>query len=348
MSDRKHPPTRRVLLQARRRGEVPFSTDFASSAVFVAVTAACAWLTDAALQQLAALWREATAAPVLASPAQHLILLLERAAVLTAMVLGTVATLALAAGVGGSFVQVGGLMAWSRIAPDLARLNPAKGLTRIVSLRNLVQLAKMVVKTALLSALVMVILRSQLAQVTAIGHLPTSALAGVIGRALFMTTCWAAVVYVAMAAFDHWYQRYDFIRQRRMSRDDLRRDRREAEGDPRQASRRRSLHFESVFLSLQDRVRAAAVVVVSNRVAIALQYRGETDLPRVLAKAEGEVALGVRQLARMQGVPVVVDAGLAERLHELAPLDQFIPRALHPAVASCLRQAARSQQAEQA
>jgi type III secretion protein U len=339
MSEKKHEPTRRALRLARRRGEVAYSADITSTLVFAATTTAAAALAAWWMNCLHGLWQRATAAAVLREPLDHAVgLLLDAGRVGCGGVL-LICAVALIAATTGGVLQVGGLIAWQRLRPDFSHLNPASGLDRIFSMRNIVNLAKLLLKTALLSALMAVVVRTHLQTATGLGQLTPAAQAATVGQALLSTFAWAGLTFAAVAGIDHWHQRFEFMKRQRMSHDDLRRDHREAEGDPLNRSRRRSAHFESVYLSLADRVRAAAVVVHSRRVAIALQYVGETDLPRVIARGEGALAEKLQQLASEAQVPVQFDATLAERLFDEAALDRPIPGHCFEAVADLLRRA---------
>jgi type III secretion protein U len=339
MSEKKHEPTRRALRLARRRGDVTYSADITSTLVFAVTTAAAAGLAGWWMSSLHGLWLRATGAPVLRRPLDHVLALLLDAGGVALGGVMLVCAVALAAATAGGVLQVGGMMAWQRLQPDFARLNPAGGLDRIFSTRNLVNLTKLLLKTALLLALVAVVVRTHLSTATGLGQLQPSAQAAAVGNALLSTFAWAGLVYAAVAGIDHWHQRFEFRKRHRMSHEELRRDHREAEGDPLNRSRRRSAHFESVYLSLADRVRAASVVVHSRRVAIALQYVGEEDLPRVIARGEGAVAEQLQRLAAEVQVPAQFDAALAERLFEEAVLDRPIPAACFEAVADLLRRA---------
>src|SRR5690606_30949576 len=101
---------------------------------------------------------------------------------------------------------------------------------------------------------------------------------------------WAIVTFVALAAFDLWFQHWNFRRRNRMSIIEVRREHKEAEGDPHVRSRRRQLHREVSDAAMLEKVRKANVVVVNpTHIAVALYYEsGETDLPVVVAKGEGE------------------------------------------------------------
>jgi type III secretion protein U len=339
MSEKKHEPTRRALRQARRRGEVAYSADVTSTLVFAATTAAAAGLAGLWIDRLHGLWQRASGAQVLRQPLDHAVVLLLHAGHVAFGGMLLICAVALVAASAGGVLQVGGMMAWQRLQPDFSHLNPASGFDRIFSTRNFVNLAKLLLKTVLLAALMTVVVRMHLQTAAGLGQLAPAAQAVAVAQALLSTFAWAGLICAVVAGLDHWHQRFEFTKQHRMSHDDLRRDHREAEGDPLNRSRRRSAHFESVYLSLADRVRAASVVVHSRRVAIALQYVGAEDLPRVIARGEGAVAEQLQRLAAEAQVPAQFDATLAERLFEEAELDRPIPGPCFEAVADLLRRA---------
>jgi type III secretion protein U len=337
MTEKQHDPTPRRLREARRRGEVSFSPDVASTATFIGVMLALWLLGATAFGMLQELWRHATSDTLLRDPTRRLPELLWHAT--EVLLWGTVPVVAAAAlaAIAGSFFQVGGLAVWSRIKPDVNRLNPAEGLQRLFSTRNLFNLLKMVVKTLLLAALLYVVVRGFIPSALKLGHTTPATMMSVGARAVLLTFAWAAVIYAAMAAVDFAHQRYEYIKQHRMSTDEMLREHKDAEGDPLNASRRRSAHMEMVYASLADRVRGASAVIHSPRVAVALQYDGERDLPRVIARGENEVAAQIRRVAAEAMVPVEHDAALAERLYDEVPVEQPIPRSLFAPVARLMR-----------
>lgn len=337
MAEKNQPPTPKRLHDARLRGEVVFSADVASTLVFVALLAGM-WLCGPALFGLLKdLWEHATSARLLTRPDERFPeLLLHTARVLVWSVCG-VALLAALAGIAGSFFQVGGVMAWSRIKPDANRMNPAMGFQRIFSTRNLVNLLKMVVKTLLLAGLLFVVVRGGIETAIRLGHTTPASMMSVGARLVMLTFAWAAVVYAVMAGVDYATQHYEFIKSLRMSIDEVRREYKDVQGDPTHRARRRSEHFEAVYYSLSDRVRNASAVIRARGVAVALQYVGAKDLPRVVARGQGELAAQIVELAEQHLIPTQTDPDLAARLVEDVPLDQAIPRSLYPAVAKLLR-----------
>ncbi|KQW02537.1 flagellar biosynthesis protein FlhB [Rhizobacter sp. Root1221] len=337
MAEKTHDPTPKRLRDARKRGEVVFSADVASTAVFVGVVLALWLLGATGFSALRELWLHATNGALLRSPGASLPGLLQHAQAVWLWGVLPVAGVAAFAGIVGSFVQVGALAAWQRLSPDVNRLNPAEGLKRMFSTRSLINLVKVVVKTLLLGALLFVVVRGFIETALKLGYVDPASALNVAARMVLVTFAWAAVIYAVMAVVDFVHQRYEFIKQQRMSIEDLQREYKENEGDPLTSARRKSAHFEQVYASLADRVRAASAVIHSPRVAVALQYLGEKDLPRVIARGENEVAAQIRRAAGEALVPLAFEPSLAERLYAEVPEDMAIPRSLYEPVARLLR-----------
>ena len=337
MAEKDQDPTAKRLRDARRRGEVVFSTDVASTVVFVVVVVSM-WLGGQRIYELLReLWLHATSTTLLTAPDDRFAELLLHTG--ETLLWGTLPIMAItaAAGVVGSLFQVGGVAAWERLKPDAARMNPAEGLKRIFSTRSLVNLLKMCAKTALLALLMFVVVRGFVDTALKLGYARPDGIMAASARMVLAAFGWAVVIYAVMAVVDYVHERHEFMKQQRMSIEEVRQEYKEMEGDPINRSRRRTAHFEAVYASLNDRVRAASAVIHSPRVAVALQYLGEHDLPRVMARGEGEVAAQIRRFASEGLVPTEFEPALAERLYDEVPEDQPIPRALYARVARLLR-----------
>ncbi|MED5622311.1 EscU/YscU/HrcU family type III secretion system export apparatus switch protein [Ideonella sp. BN130291] len=337
MAEKDQKPTPKRLRDARKRGEVVFSQDVSSAVSFAVVVAALWALGRSALGLLQALWQHASDGRLLARPGEHAGELMLLAGETLLWCAAGITVIALLGAFAGSFFQVGGLAAWERIKPDVNRLNPAEGFKRIFSTRNLVNLLKMVLKTLLLALLLFTVIRAYIDPALKTGYATPASVMAFGGHALLVVFAWAGVIYAAMAGVDYVHQHHEFMKQQRMSIDDIRREHKETEGDPINQSRRRSAHFEAVYASLVDRVRASSAVIHSARVAVALQYLGEHDLPRVIARGEGDVAATIRRFASEALIPTEFEASLAERLYDEIPIDQPITRALYEPVAQLLR-----------
>ena len=337
MEEKTEEPTPKRLRDARRRGEVVFSQDVASSATFMLVLAALWALGGWGYDLLRGLWLQATSATLLAQPQEHAQEALWAAT--QAVLWGTVPLMALAAlgGAAASFLQVGGLLAWETLKPDVNRLSPGEGLKRLISTRNLVNLLKLLLKTALLALLVFSVIKADMDTALKLGYARPATILAAGARIVIAAFAWAALIYVLTAAVDYAHQHFEFMKQQRMSKDEVRREQRESEGDPTNRSRRRVAHFEAVHASLVDRVRASSAVIHAAGVAVALQYLGEKDLPRVIARGQGDAAAQIRRVASEALIPIEFDAQLAQRLYEDVGLDMPIARALYEPVAKTLR-----------
>ncbi|ADU39130.1 EscU/YscU/HrcU family type III secretion system export apparatus switch protein [Variovorax paradoxus] len=337
MAEKDQAPTRKRLREARRRGEVAFSADVASTVGFAAVLCAV-WLGGHSIYSLLReLWLHATSTSLLSRPDDRFGELVLHTG--EALLWGTVPIMGIAAlaGIVGSLFQVGGMAAWGRLVPDMNRMNPAEGFKRIFSTRSAINLLKMVLKTVLLGALMFLVVRGYLDTALKLGYATPAGILAAGARMVLQAFGWALLVYALMAAIDYAHEHHEFIKQQRMSFEDIRQEHKESDGDPLTQARRRSAHFEAVYASLADRVRAASAVICSARVAVALQYLGERDLPRVIARGEGEVGAQIRRFASEGLIPTEFEPSLAERLYEDVPQDQAIPRSLYAPVARLLR-----------
>lgn len=334
------PPTPKRLRDARRDGDVPRSADFnglaGTTAGVVALVMAGAWMLGR-LEHLMTLAITADFKTLQESSAllgwMHV--QFRELIVVSMPVLVAVAAVTLLAG----GIQVGAVFSMKAIAPRLSRVSPLTGLKRIFSTRTLVELAKVIFKFSALAVAVWLLCRHLIPVLFTAQYMPNR---GILPLATQMIgyLAWTAVgVYAVFAVFDLWYQRMVYLRRHRMSKDEVRREHREMEGDPQVRGMRRQLQHELSLQHMLENVRTASVVVVNpTHVAVALFYAQDlTDLPVVVAKGEGEIARAIRETAEEAGVPILRDVQLARRLNEKAPIDQFIPSEFIEPVAAVLR-----------
>ncbi|MBJ9615515.1 EscU/YscU/HrcU family type III secretion system export apparatus switch protein [Burkholderia multivorans] len=319
MSEKNQPPTAKRLREAREKGDVPKSAETISSAFFVGVCVALAVGVGTLFARLQALFRLVFDAVGAADPSARIAALIDAAARDWATLSAQIVAAGLLLGVLAGFVQVGGVMAWSRLVPQLSRLNPAEVLKNLWSLRNLVNLAKMLLKTALLVATLGWLIVESLDPSVQSGFTRPMSILALIVKLLMLLFGWAALIYVVMALIDIVHQRHEFNRKMKMSIDEVRREHKEDEGDPHIEAKRRQLAREVQFASLPDRIGFASVVVYSPRVAVALHYGGIGTLPWVLARGEGDAAERIVRLARDALRPTLANVGLAQALYDTTP-----------------------------
>lgn len=333
-------PTPKRLRDARRDGDVPRSADFTGFAGtatgVVALVIMGSWMFER-IKRFVTLtttadFRTLQNANVMIGWTR---LLFHELALISIPVVCVVAVVTLLAG----GLQVGAVFAPKAITPKLSRVSPLTGLKRIFSMRTLIELVKVSVKFCALGGAVWLLCSHLMPVLFTAQYLPDS---GILPLATQMVgrLAWTAVgVYAVFAAFDLWYQRMEYRRRHRMSKDEVRREHKEMEGDPHVRAMRRQLQHELSLQQMLENVRTASVVIVNpTHIAVALFYeQALTDLPVVVAKGEGEIARAIREAAEEAGVPILRDVQLARRLNESAPVDQFIPSDFIEPVAAVLR-----------
>ncbi|WP_431269002.1 EscU/YscU/HrcU family type III secretion system export apparatus switch protein [Dankookia sp. P2] len=228
-------------------------------------------------------------------------------------VLGAVAVAAILATV----AQTGLLLRGEALLPDLSRLNLLAGLRRLLGTDGWIKLLRTGLKLAVVGAALWHALDVAVLQ-TAL-HQPVGALPGLIGREALRLLLVALGAFGGMAMLDVLVVRWRHLRQLRMSREDLREEMRESEGDPQVKARLRQIRESRARQRMIAAVPNAAVVITNpTHFAVALAYhQGEAAAPRLVAKGTDEMAARIRAAAEEYGVPIVANPPLARALFRL-------------------------------
>ncbi len=217
---------------------------------------------------------------------------------------------------------------------NLERLNPLSGLKRLFSIRVLYEALKDLLKF-LLSALVLYIIVKKF--LIPLSEMPAMDFGDIKERGLQIlkhSTITIFLIFFLLGSIDYLYERFRFERSLRMSRQELKEEFRETEGDPLIRARIRSLQREFARRRMLSEVPKATVVITNPiHIAVALLYkRGETPAPKVVAKGAGIIAERIKEIARAHRVPIYEDKALARALFRLK-IDSYIPEELYRAVA---------------
>jgi type III secretion protein U len=339
MSEKSYKPTPRRLREARKRGEVARSRELSSMASFIALWT-CLWFGAGDFwKRLARIVDHVALAtdPVVGVQPwqdQAWSMLLDALWVILPL-LGV--SVAFAVLVGG--LQTRGMISMETITPKFERINPGQVLRNLFTVRQLLELAKMLVKTVLLLGLLGYFICISLGTIVTAVYAPVADVLRMGSVLVWRLMGWAAVIYAVTAVLDYAHQFYEFMKKQKMSIEELRRDLQETEGNPHIKNRRRSLRRELIFSHSSSRMAPVSVVVVNpTHVAVALYYKaGKTPLPRVVAKGADAMALHIRAQAERDGVPVREDRALARRLFREVAVDHYIKEELIDAVAAVFR-----------
>lgn len=314
--DRTEAPTPKRIERAREEGQVPLSRDAVGLATLLCATVAGALALPAAgaewLRAIRVCFYAGAAGNADAFGAEGLAVL--RIGALAALpVLLAVAVAAVAATMG----QTCGLVHGKALAPSLSRMNPLAGLKRLFGFEGIAEvgrgLAKMaVVGTAVWHGLDLDALGASL-------HRPAGGLLGEFGAALLRLLLHACAALAAVAAADVFWVRWQHLKRLRMSREDMRQEMRESEGDPHVKARQRQLRQSKARRRMLAAVPKAAVVVTNpTHYAVALAYeQGQAAPPRIVAKGVDAMAARIREAAAEHGVPIVPSPPLARALWRL-------------------------------
>ena len=236
-------------------------------------------------------------------------------------------------------MQTGGVVAAKRLSPDVARLDPFAGLRQLFSPARLFAVARALIAAAAVGWLAWHALGAHLVDLARTEGRP-SWIGVVVGELVLGWLAWrAALVGLALGAVDLVVTRKVWLRKLRMTKEEVKREHRDAEGDPQMKAARERAYHDLLAQAAAANVRGASVVVVNpTHIACALRYEpaSDEDAPTVLAVGEGDIAARIVRIAQDHGVPVVRDVPLARALVALQPGD-VIPEALYEAVAEILR-----------
>ena len=331
-------PTQKKLRDAREKGQVAYSKDFTQTALIIAifgymlgngpniVSSFCELLLMP-LNLLSMSFDDA--ANVLITQ-----LFKDSAVILLPFIL-----IVLGVGILTDALQVGILFAFEAIKPSGKKLDVVANAKNIFSKKNLVEFIKSSLKIVFLSILVYMVIRNNLEQLLLIP------LVGVLGAGAALSSMMKVmIIYIALAYFvisvaDLAFQRYMYRKDNMMTKDEVKREYKEMEGNPEIKHERKHIHQEMIMHGSVENTKNASVLVTNpTHLAIAIKYNPEEEpLPIVLAKGEGTLANMMIKAAEEAGVPIMQNIPLAHDLMNMAQLNQYIPSELIEPVAEVLR-----------
>lgn len=237
--------------------------------------------------------------------------------------------------VAGTLAQTRGLVSAKSMVPRLSKISPWAGLKRLVGPEALMEFLRTLLKLLIVGAVLWHV-GSDLGALQAALHQPAAALpqaAGAVAMRLMMA---ALVAFAGVAVLDLLWVRFRFAQQMRMSRQDLRDEAKESDGDPMLKARRRQIRQVQGRRRMMAAVPNAAVVITNpTHYAVALAYGGGEAAPRIVAKGVDAMAARIREAATSAGVPLVANPPLARALWRLE-IDAEIPAEHYQAVAEII------------
>lgn len=339
--ERTEAPTSKRVSDARKRGQVAHSREMDTALAALASVAVLKIAGPAMWRDVESMatgtWMFAGEAPLTVDlAAESGTALIWQAVMILAPLLGALATIAVL----GAWLQTGGpLFSTEAVKPQLKRLDPVAGAKRMGASRQAwVGLAKSVAKFAVLGVVAWLTLRSRWDDLIALGLSGDlrSAIGSLVSIA-FDLALRIALVLAAIGAADFFFQRMEWLRELRMSRDDLKDELKQTDGDPQvkgQLARARRALMSRV---MQNVPKADVVIVNPTHYAVALKYDPATSrAPVLLAKGADLIAFRIREVAQEHGITVIENPPLCRAVYQAVRVGQEIPPALYEAIAEVL------------
>jgi flagellar biosynthetic protein FlhB len=332
-------PSPQRLAKAREEGQVPQSRELATFVVLMAGGGALWMMAGYLGTRMSGIMRGGLSFdPGVARDSDAVLARLASLFLDAALALAPFLLLVAVAALASPLLLRGWLFSTKALMPDFKRLNPLTGLKRVLSSQGLIELVKSIAKVGLLGSIAAWLIWSNLDAIFALSlENPNDAVAhmgDLVGRVFLLAT--GAMIFIV--AIDLPYQLWSYYHKLKMTKEQLRQEAKESEGDPHLKARIRAQQREMARRRMMAEVPTADVVVTNpTHYAVALKYtEGKMGAPRVVAKGADAVAAKIRELAAEHRVPLLEAPPLARALFRHTELDDEIPARLYAAVAEVL------------
>jgi type III secretion protein U len=331
-------PTAKRLRDAREKGEVAKSQEIPSAAIVLALLLYFVMRAQEIFTRLSDVTN--LSFRVISQPWEVGLAILVPAVIDAALdIFLPLLFLVIAVSLVANLAQVGMLFSIQAAMPKLENLDAKKWFKKVFSKKGLFELVKNLIKVCVLGVVVWRVLIHNWAELFRIPASDIRGLWRVLGGSAWDLAVSATVAFAVLALVDFFWERRQFTKRNMMSKDEVKREYKEMEGDPHIKSRRKQLHMEMASQNAMENVRRAKVLVTNpTHYAVALDYEeGRMPLPVVLAKGEGLLAQRMIAVAKEEGIPILQQAPLARALFEEGTENAYIPKELIGPVAEVLR-----------
>jgi len=238
----------------------------------------------------------------------------------------------------GPYLQNSVVFSTTRLTPTLDRLSPLSGFKRIFSLTGIFEFLKSMLKAVIVAAVLWYSLRPEIDRLPLLQSLPVEELLPEIRTLVIRMMIGVMCVLTALAIGDYMYQRFHFLKSMRMSKQEVKEEHKQQEGDPVIRGRLRQVRMERARKRMMAAVPTASVVVTNpTHFAVALKYEmGDSGAPTLVAKGADIIAAKIREIARENDVPIVENPPLARALYGGVEIDEEIPPEHYKAVAEII------------
>jgi len=338
-AERTEQPTPRRISRAREKGQVPQSQELMSIVTLLVLVAAVALLGPSLLQSFIIQIKHGLSCGngVFADSKSFLNFSSGKTVDLILIICPILAALFAGAVLAG--VAISGLnFAPAAINLKFSQINPVTGLGKLVNARSMVKLLTSVLKLFFISLIVWFYLQSKLDTLATLRWAWSGQILAVIARIILGLMIRVGIALLVIGIAEAFYQKWKYLQDLKMTRQEVKQERRDREGAPEVKSRIRKIQFQMAMKRMLQEVPKASVVLVNpTHVAVALRYEAKTmEAPVMVAKGAGHLAQKIREIARAYGVPIIRKPELARAIYSTVEPGNPIPDTLYVAVAEVL------------
>ena len=269
---------------------------------------------------------------------RHIRLLLYNTVIALMKILGIPFAIFVVLGIFASVAQTGFVYAPKKLEPNWNKLNIFAAMTQFINMKKIVESLKGIIKITVIAFIGVLVIRPYLEKVNLMPGMETMAILSFIHKIVVLLIFTVVIAVLVIAVADYAYQKYQHLKKLRMTKQEVKDEYKQMEGDPLVKSRIRQVRMERARHRMMDAVPRADVVIVNpTHYAVALEYKMEKmDAPIVVAKGLDNLALRIREIAEEHDIPIVENPPLARALFASVELDQSIPAEHFKAVAEVI------------
>lgn len=332
-------PTPKKREEVREKGQVAKSRELASVAVLLSGLFTLGIFGSYIYSGIQEIMKKMLSNPVMMEPSVGEFMAFSRSAILSfiIMIAPLLAAVFIAA-VLSNVMQIGVVFSGELIKPKLSKLNPVKGMARLFSLESLAELVKSLLKLAVIGITAYLCISKEMAGLSMLGDLEVGSIFLYMLETFYGIFLKCSIAVVFLAGLDYAFQRWEFEKKIRMTKQEVKEEFKKSEGDPLIKSRIRSIQMEMARKRMMQAVPKADVVITNpTHLAVAIKYdAAKMNAPTVTAKGAEKVAERIRKIAKDHNVPVVENRELARNLYKSVKIGQEIPAVLYRATAEVL------------
>lgn len=327
--------------EARKEGQIPQSKEIGLAAAIIATFAGLRifgkWMLDNIMGFTINTIKNHSLNPEIFN--QEGIVSLAMSSLMTlGMVVAPVALISMAIGLVTSYLQVGVLFTTKTLAWKLSRLNPIEGFKRMFSKRSVVELIKSLFKIGVLGYIVYSYILDEIPNILTSVELEIGQMAAYLGELVFAIAMRIGLALFIMAALDYLYQRYDHNKKLMMSKQEIKEEHKQSDGNPQIKSKIKEKQRQMAMQRMMQEIPSADVIITNpTHYAVGIKYDKDLyDAPYIIAKGQDNLAQKIKEIAKEHKIPVVENKPLARSLYANAEIGQMIPEELFQSVAEVL------------